>query len=90
MYIDKFKIIRDGETVAVMAVGTNKVTGEETLKPVAYVRDLLGALLSVRRKMTADAVEKATDLKACIQLLEEQYQGITDLVKANCKDCLNE
>lgn len=90
MYIDKFKIVRDGETVAVMSVGINGKTGEETLKPVAYVRDVLDALLAVRRKMTVDAVDGAKDLHECIALLEKQYEGITALVKDKCKACLDE
>ena len=89
MYIDKYKIMRDGETVAVYLVGENKKTKEETLKPVAYVRDFLGGLEAVQRKMSVEACEKS-DLTAAVKLLKKQHAEIKALVKKGCKDCLDE
>lgn len=89
MYIDKFKIKRDGENVAVYLVGVNQKTKEETLKPVAYVRDFLDGLLAIKRKMGVDACESA-GLPEAIELLKKQEADILKLVKKGCKDCLHE
>lgn len=89
MYIGQFKIARDGETVAVYLVGENKKTKEETLKPVAYVRDFLGGLEAVQRKMSVDACEES-GIGGAIKLLKKQHAEIKALVKKGCKGCLNE
>ena len=89
MYIDDYKIVKDGETVAVMLVGINKKTQEETLRPVAYTRDFLGGLEAVSRKMSVQALEKS-GLKDAMRVLNEQHEEIKKLVKKGCKECLSE
>jgi hypothetical protein len=90
MRIGDFKIVRDGETVAVLKLGENKKTGEETARPVAYVRDLHAALLSVKRKMSVEAFDKQSDVKKLIKVLEDQYNDIKSIVKRGCRECLND
>lgn len=89
MYIDNFKITKDGETVAVYFVGTNQKTGEETLKPVAYTRDFLGGLEAVARKMSVAATEQK-ELKDAIEVIKSQHEEIKKLVKKGCRECLSE
>ena len=87
MYIDKYKLAKDGETVQVLLVGVNQKTGEETLRPVAYVRDFLGGLEAVARKMSVEACEKG-GLTEAIDLIKEQQEEIKKLIKKNCRECL--
>ncbi len=89
MIVGKYEIVKDGETAAVMLIGENKKTKEKTLKPIAYVRDLLGALLAVQRKMSVDAFDEQPEAKKLIKLLEKQQQDLVTIVKSKCTECLN-
>ncbi len=89
MDIADFRISSDGENAMVQKVGLNADKGTETLRPVAYVRGVLEALLSVQRKMTVEQLDKAKDMKELIVLITKQQEELIALVKANCKECLN-
>jgi len=88
MIIGKYEIVKDGETAAVMLIGENKKTKEKTLKPVAYVRDLLGALLAIQRKMSVDDFDKHPEAKKLIKVLEQHQQDMISIVKSKCTECL--
>lgn len=88
MIIGKYEIVKDGETASVMLIGENKKTKEKTLKPIAYVRDLLGALLAVQRKMSVDDFDKEPDAKKLIKVLEKNQQELISIVKSKCSECL--
>lgn len=88
MILGNYKIVKDGENAAVMLIGENKKTGEKTLKPVAYVRDLLGALEAVQRKMGVDAFDKEPEAKKLLKLLVQQHEELLSIVKSKCKECL--
>jgi uncharacterized protein YfeS len=81
--------MRDNETVVVHLVGVSKKTNEESLKPVAYTRDVLGGLQSVLKKMSVDALERES-LEDAIKMLEQMNDDVIKLVKSNCLECLNE
>lgn len=89
MRIGKYKLMRDNETVVVHLVGVNNKTKEESLKPVAYTRDVLGGLQSVLKKMSVDALERES-LEDAIKMLEQMNDDVIKLVKSNCLECLNE
>jgi len=88
MRFGKYEILRDGETAVLMLVGENKKTKEETLKPIAYTRDLLGALQSMQRKMSVDEFSAEPDAKRLMKLIEKNQDELVDLVKSKCRECL--
>ena len=88
LVIGDFEIIADGDYATVTKIGQNKKTGDKTLTPVAYVRDLLGALAAVQRRMSVSALEKETNIKKLMTLLQKQHEELINLVKAGCVDCL--
>jgi len=83
-----YEITRDGETAALNYIGISKKTGKETTRPVAYVRDLLGALEAMQRKMSVEAFDQQSDAKKLMKLLKEQHKDLLDTVKKNCNECL--
>jgi len=90
MKIDNFKIQRDGETVVVMKIGVSKKTREETLRPVAYTRDILSALQYIHSKFGVELLDNTTELSAIITKMEGHIEDIQKLVKEKCRECLNE
>ena len=88
MTFGKYRIVKDGETAALMLIGKNQKTGEETLKPVAYVRDLLGALHALKRKMSVDEFNSEPNIEKLIELIEKNHEDLIHLVKSKSKECL--
>ncbi len=88
MIFGNYEIVKDGETAALMLIGMNKKTQEKTLKPVAYVRDLLGALLALQRKMSVVEFDEHPEAKELIEILQKNQQELLDTVKSKCKECL--
>lgn len=88
MTFGNYEIVKDGETAALTLVGKNKKTGDKTLRPVAYARDLLEVLQALERKMSVEAFDKEPNAKKLIALLEKQHEDLIHLVKKGCRECL--
>lgn len=81
MIISGYEILQDGETVVVGRIGKNGKDGSKTFTPVAYVRDLKGALEAVMRRLSAKAVGVEPNLKKLLKLLEAQHTEVLNTLK---------
>ena len=90
MRISDFYLKRDGDTVVVYKITFNDKKKEEVLKPTAYVRGVLEAMLWVQRKMTVAQLDEVGGVNELITLLEKQEKELHGIIKKNCRECLNE
>lgn len=88
MIIGNWEVLPDGETVVVMKIGKNGKTGEKTLVPTAYVRDVIGGLEVVQRRMGVEAFAKESSATKILALLKKQHDVLLTTVKSECKECL--